>query len=82
METTSTLYVHSRMYRNGLDEHFDTKLPGHINMDGVINATNEHRRSNRKKCGNARTSNLEVKFCQSCTRKGARSSLLLRIFWL
>ena len=41
------------MYRNGVDEHFDTELTGHINMDGIIYATNEHRPSNKKKCRNA-----------------------------
>ena len=53
METTSTVYIHGRMYGDGVDEHFHTELTGHINMDGVINATNEHCQSNRKMCRNA-----------------------------
>ena len=53
METTSTVYIYGRMYGNGVDEHFDMDLTWHMNVDGVMNATNEHRRSNSKKCKNA-----------------------------
>ena len=45
-------------------------------MDGVINATNQHRQSNKKKSGMQHTSNPKVKFRQSSTTKGARSSLV------
>ena len=59
-----------------VDKQFDTELTGHRSTDGVINATNERRRSNRKKCRDATYLNPEVKFHISSTTKGARSSLV------
>ena len=52
-ETTPTVYIHGRMNGNGVNKHFDMELTGQLNMDDVLNAKNEHRRSNRKKCRNA-----------------------------
>ena len=42
------------MYGNPVDEHVDMDMTGHMNMDGVINATYEHHWSNMKKHGNAK----------------------------
>ena len=53
MESTSPVYVHGCMYWIGVDKHFDKELTGHMSMDGLINATNEHRQIKRKNCRNA-----------------------------
>ena len=60
------------MYGNGVDEQFDTDMTGHMNMDGIINATNEHCRSNRKKCRNARYFQPRSEISQIIHYKGSQ----------